>query len=736
MTVTKRDGSLAELNIEKIHQSLEQASDGINNVSVSEVELQANLQLVDKIKTSDIHKVLTKTTADLISVRYPNYQYMAARLLLMENRKEVFGSYDPKPLLDMVKQNISLGYYENILEYFTEEEIQFYDSKINHNRDLEFTYAGLRTVFDKYAVKDKKTERIFETPQIIFMLVAMIGLKNQKHLIVDFYHSLSTFKISLPSPIMSGLRTPTKGYASCCLIDLGDTKESLTAANSASVIMTAVKAGIGLHGGSVRGINAPVSNGTIEHTGVVPILKWFEGAVKAFSQGARGGGATIYFPFWNYEITKILTLKSNKSTDENSVRKLDYGIGFNQLIFDRAKDDLDVTLFSAEDTRELDTNLGDYNLWLQSYLKYEKSHIRKTKIKARVLLKSFATEAFETGRYYPLFLDNVNKGPLSRPIKMSNLCGEIYLNTTPLEHLYDPKGEIALCILSNINASKVKLDEMPKMAKLLVHFLNNIIDIQEYPLPAAENSTKDNRYLGIGVSDWAQKLSKDKLQYYTNEALDVTEEYFETWQFCLLTASMELSKLDGEAPKFRENSEYASGYLPNKDKQRFISKKKWLKLSKDIIKYGLRNLTLSAVPPAATSSDLSNSTSGIDFPRDFLISKKSKSGPVKQIVPNFAKGSSFYTLAFEEAFDNKQYLHMVSKMQLYVDQGISTNTYWSEKDFVDDKMSMGKLIQILRYAHKIGLKGLYYTNFDDQSIAKNSNGESTPEECEGGGCSV
>ena len=507
------------------------------------------------------------------------------------------------------------------------------------------------------------------------------------------------------------------------------------AANSAVVTMTTIKAGIGIHAGGIRGLGAGVANNTVKHTGNVPILKWFESSVKAFSQGARGGSATVYYPFWHWEIEKILTLKSNKSTDENSVRKMDYGIGLNQLVWDRAQKDEKVTLFSAEEVPDLLDKLNNPEEWVKCYLKYENTRgIRKKRIKARDIIENFATEAFETGRYYPLFLDNANRGPLKDPIKMSNLCAEILLPVTPLKGLLDPDGEIALCILTNINAGRVHIEEMPVLAKLIVRGLNRVIDIQEYPLPAAENPTKNARYLGVGISDWAHKLTKDKVRYNTKEALDISEEYMENWQYNLLKASMELAKKDGEAPWFKTKSKYADGWMPNAGKQRFIPRAEWNQLSQDIRTFGLRNLTLSAIPPAGTSSDVSNSTSGVDMPRDFLVTKKSKSGPMKQIVPNFAKGSSYYTLAFEENFNNIDYINMLARFQLYTDQSISANTYWAQKDFVNDKMPLGKLIKTYKHAHKVGLKTLYYTTFDDTEIASNSSNDD--ESCLGGGCSV
>lgn len=734
-TVTKRSGNLEEHNIEKFHRMIEWACEGLANVSVSEIELNASIQFIDKIKTSDMHKITIKSASDLISVRNPNYQYVAARLLLMELRKEVFNQFNPITLNETIKANIKLGYYENLYEFFSEEEINKLDKHINHKKDFNFTYCGLRTIIDKYTVQDRVNNKLLESPQQLMMLVSAVLFKNEKEKrieqICSYYDDLSDFKISLPSPIMSGLRTPIKGYSSCCLIDNGDTKETLTAGNGAAVIMTTIRAGIGEFNGNIRGINAPVANGTVKHTGIVPILKWNESAVKSFSQGSRGGGATSFHGCWNWEIEKIINLKSNKSTDENSVRKLDYGIGFTSLFFDRVAKNGKWTLFSAEETRDLYDNLVDEELWNKTYINYEKSNdIRKNVINARDLLLAWALQYFETGRIYPLFLTNANKGPLKSPIKMSNLCLEILLPVEPLEHLYDENGEIALCILTNTNAGKIKnLAELEALAYKIVKGLDNLIDIQEYPLPAAENSTLNARYLGIGVSDWMHYLTKHKVRYNSKEALDLAEEYAEHQQFYLLKASNQLAKERGEAPWFREKSKYADGWLPNDGNWRFIPKEQWEQLRLDIKKYGLRHLTLSAIPPAGTSSDVSNSISGLDIPRDFITTKKSKYGPVKQLVPNFSKGSSYYTLA--EEVDNISYLNMIEKFQLYTDQSISTNLYNSQKDLNEDgKYPIKKLIKSVIHAQKIGLKSLYYSNW----ISPDE--EDSAPECEGGGCSV
>jgi len=425
MNVTKRNASIEKLNLEKYHEMVAFTVEGLSGCSISEIELAASPNFFDGIKTSDIHKVTTKATADLISLRKPNYQYAAARSLLTEIRKEVWGQWEPKHLSETIDRNIKAGYYENIRLYYTSEEIDYFNSKIKHEKDLNFTYIGLTTAIDKFIVKIKGG-LLLETPQELNMLVAMVAFKNdprRDEFIIDYYNKLSDFEISLPSPLMSGLRTPATGYASCCLIDGGNKTRTLIAANGAAALMTTWKAGIGLHGGHVSGINAMVKNGTISHNGSVSILRWNESAVKWASQGNRGGSATSYHAFWNWEIEKILTLKSNKSTPENSVKKLDYGIGFNKLFFDRAIRNEKITLFSAEETTDLYKNIYDYDLWEKTYLDYEKKRgIRKKRVSAQKILKSFATERFETGRYYPLFLDNVNRGPLKPSLYMSNLC--------------------------------------------------------------------------------------------------------------------------------------------------------------------------------------------------------------------------------------------------------------------------------------------------------------------------
>lgn len=734
MKFIKRDGTLEEKDLSKIHKMTSWMCEGISNVSQSEIEMSANLQFADKMKTTDIHKTIYRAAADLISPRTPNYQYVASRGLLIEIRKEVWGQYEPKHIMETITKNIKNGKYENILEYYTEDEINFFNSKIKHDRDLLYTYAGMRTVLDSYTLKNDDVP--LETPQEINMLVSMTLFKNEqdiilrKHLVTEYYNELSTFTISLPSPFMSGLRTPVKGYASCCLIDAGDSRNSLISANGASIVMSTFRAGIGLFTGNIRGIGAPVANNTIKHTGITQILKWFESAVRAFSQPNRGGAATTYNACWNWEIEKLINLKSNKSTEENSVKKLDYGVGFPNLFFKRVAENKEWTLFSAEETRDLFENLVDEELWNETYIKYENNkNIRKKKVNARQLLKDFAIQYFETGRIYPLFLTNVNKGPIKKPIKMSNLCSEILLYVKELKHLYDEEGEIALCILTNTNAGKIKsLDELDNLARLIVRGLDNVIDIQEYPLPAAENSTINNRYLGVGVSDWAHYLTKHKVKYDSQEALDLAEEFAEKWQFALIKASNELAKERGECKNFRERSKYADGWLPNDGKWKFIPKEKWEELRQSVIKYGMKHIVLSAIPPAATSSDLSNSTSGVDLPRDLVTTKTSKSGPVKQVVPNYSKGSSYYTLA--EEVDNIKYLDMVSKFAIYQDQSISTNVYWSKKDLDEEgRFPIRKLIKVIIHANKIGMKSLYYSNYImDENEEKPG--------CEGGGCAV
>lgn len=731
MNVKKRNGDFENLDLAKIHNVLIWATKNINNVSISQIELNANLQLKNNITTEEIHTILTRSAADLIDEKTPNYQFVAGRLQLMQLRKDVYDSFEPMKFKDIIKRNINLNLYdEEAFNSYTAEEIDFYGSKVNHDNDFTFTWSMIRTNIDSYLIKDKITNKYYETPQEIFMLIPMVlfaGEPNRKELILEYYIGLSSYELSIPSPIMAGVRTKIKGYSSCCLIDHGDSRDSLIAANGAGVVMTTIRAGIGGFKGWIRGEGAKVGKHTT-HAGIVNILKWNQGAIKAFGQGNRGGSATDYFPFWHWEIERIIKLKSNKLPDDESVRGLDYGIGLNKLILDRADKNENITLFSSEETKDLITNVYNYDLWVETYIAYENEPgIRKKSINARKFLKEYFTEYFETGRVYPYFLDNMNQKSFNRSLYMLNLCAEITLPVKELKYLQDPEGEIALCILTNINAGKIKnIGEIKRLAHLAVRSLDNIIDIQDYPLPAAENSSKNGRYLGIGVSDWAHYLSRKKVKYDTQEALDLAEEFAEHLQFNLLTASNELAMEKGEANWFRRDSSYANGYLPNDGKWRFIPKEKWEALRTNIIKFGLRNLVLSAIPPAATSSDANGSTSGIDLIRSFVITKNSKSGPVKQVVPNFSKGSSYYTLTSE--VNNIKYLEMISKFQLYIDQSISTNT-WFDKSYLDSegKMSMKLIKNIIYKAHELGLKSLYYMNFDDTEIAEN---------CSGGGCKV
>jgi ribonucleoside-diphosphate reductase alpha chain len=736
--VVKRDGHREPFNYNKYNQMLAFLAEGLD-VDLEKVKKTVAVHFYDGIKTTDVHDSTITGLVSLISKKELDYNKMAGRALMVNIRKEAYGQYEPIHLQEQIDRGIEKGIYEDFYKYYSKADMEYLNTFITHEKDLDFTYKSIRTFTDKYLLKD--IDRIFESPQMLNMLVAMLWRKDGTlDDVISFYQDLRDFKVSLPTPVMSGLRTPIKGYASCCLIEPGDTKEGLTEANKILVLMAALRSGIGVSGVRIRSLGSLVAK-RIKHTGIQPIFKWFEGAVYAFSQGSRNNSATAFKAIWDLEIKKVLLLKSNKSTEENSVKGLQYGILIPRIIFTRAFANEDFTLFSAHEVPKLLENLGDIEKWEEQYIAYENDpNIRKEKISAKHLLEEYAKAYFEIGRVYPLFINRANQGPFKVPVTMSNLCMEILLPTKPIMKNNDTEAEVPLCVLANINAGWIdSLDELPRLTKHLVRGLANMLEDQTYPHEAVRNAMENGRYIGVGVSDWMHYLAKRDVTYNTKEGLDVTEEFAEHLQYNLLKASMELAKEKGEAPWFRERSKYADGWLPNDGKWRFISHEKWEQLRSDIQEYGLYNLALSAIPPAGTSSDVSNSFQGIDVARDPLTAKKEKFGSIKRIVPDYDKYNHLYTYA--DDLDMFRYIDMLSKFTMYIDQSISTNVYISELNDMDEdgKYPLKNLIKILWYAHEKGLRSLYYLNLltkktksDDEDFQE----ETEEITCEGGACSI
>ena len=710
--VTKRDGQRETLDLDKIHRVIDWAAEGLSNVSVSQVELRSHIQFYDGIKTSDIHETIIKAAADLISKETPDYQYMAARLAIFHLRKKAYGQFEPPKLYDhVVKMVESKRYDAHILADYTPEELAQLDGFIHHERDMDFSYAAVKQLEGKYLVQNRVTGEIYESAQFLYILVAACLFANypkatRLDFIRRFYDAVSTFKISLPTPIMSGVRTPTRQFSSCVLIECGDSLDSINATSSAIVKYVSQRAGIGINAGRIRALGSPIRNGEAFHTGCIPFYKHFQTAVKSCSQGGvRGGAATLFYPLWHLEVESLLVLKNNRGVEENRVRHLDYGVQFNRLMYTRMiKDDM-ITLFSPSDVPGLyDAFFEDQEKFEALYVQYENdSSIRKKRIKALELFTLFMQERASTGRIYLQNVDHCNThspfNPKYAPVRQSNLCLEIALPTKPLEDVNDPNGEIALCTLSAFNLGAISnLDELEELAELAVRALDSLLDYQDYPIPAAYHASMGRRTLGIGVINYAYYLAKNGVKYSDGSANGLTHRTFEAIQYYLMKASNKLAREFGACPKFNETT-YAEGILPSDTYKKDLDKVcaeplqyDWEQLRKDVVQYGLRNSTLSALMPSETSSQISNATNGIEPPRGHISIKASKDGILKQVVPEYERLKDSYELLWDMP-GNDGYLSLVAIMQKFIDQTISANTNYDPGKFDGGKVPMKLLLK-------------------------------------------
>jgi len=728
INVKKRNGRGTEpLNIDKIHEMVEYACEDITGVSASQVEMRSGLQFYDGISTDEIQEILIKSTADLVDLNNPNYTYVASRLLLYSLRKQVIRKlWDHPHFYEHVKKVVDLELYDKeILSHYQRKDFDRMENWLNHNRDYDFTYAGLRQVIDKYLVQDRSTNVVYETPQFMYMMIAATLFakypkERRMSYVKKYYDAISTFKINIPTPVMAGVRTPLKQYASCVLVDIDDTLPSIFSSDMAVGRYVAQRAGIGINAGRIRGINSRIRGGEVQHTGVIPFLKKFEATVKCCTQnGVRGGSATVHFPIWHQEINDIIVLKNNKGSEDNRVRKLDYSIQLSKLFYERFIANEDITLFSPHEVPEL------YDAWGTDefddlYLKAErKTSVSKTKINAQELFFDILKERAETGRIYIMNIDHCNThSSFKDRVYMSNLCQEITLPTTPIQHI-DGEGEIALCILSAINVGKInKRDELQPLCDLAVRALDEIIDHQKYPIDAAEKSTKARRSLGIGYIGLAHYLAKKGYHYDQKLAWRQVDKLTEAFQYYLLHASLDLAKEKGPCSAFKQ-TKYADGILPidtyKKDVDEVVKREftyDWEHLRKEIKEHGLRHSTLSAQMPSESSSVVSNATNGIEPPRDYLSVKKSKKGPLKQIVPEYSKLKNFYTLLWDMK-GNEGYINIVAVMQKYFDQAISGNWSYNPENYTDGQVPVSVMAQDLLTTYKLGWKTSYYQNTYD-----------------------
>jgi len=727
--IIKRDGTKENLNIDKIHKVVEHACQGLAGVSSSQIEMNANLQFYDGMTTGEIQEVLIRSANDLINLDAPNYQYAAARLLSYALYKQVFGEYDAISFNHIINQNIESGLYDPaILESYTEEELANLGSYIKHTRDENFTYAGLRQVVDKYLVQDRSSGDIFETPQFMYMMIAATLFANypkedRMYYVRRYYDATSLFKINIPTPVMAGVRTPVRQFASCVLVDSNDTLDSIFASDMSIGRYTAQRAGIGINAGRIRGVNSRIRGGEVAHTGIVPFLKKFESTVRCCTQnGVRGGSATTHFPFWHQEIEDILVLKNNKGTEDNRVRKLDYSIQLNKTMYERLLSGGDITLFSPHDVPGLyEAYFGDSEKFQELYEKYERAYsIKKRTVPAMDLFSALIKERAETGRIYIMNVDHCNThSSFKDKVYMSNLCQEITLPTKPLEHIDDEEGEIALCILSAINVGTIRnLDDLGELCELAVRALEEIIDYQKYPIKAAEISTKARRSLGVGYIGLAHYLAKNKVMYSDPQAWKLVHDLSEAFQYYLLRASNKLAQERGPCEYFHR-TKYSDGIMPidtyKSDVDSIVENKlnyDWDSLRDDIRQHGLRHSTLSAQMPSESSSVVSNATNGIEPPRGYLSVKKSKKGPLKQIVPQYNTLKNHYTLLWEMP-NNTGYINTVAVMQKFFDQAISGNWSYNPTHYENNEVPMSQMIQDLLTTYKLGWKTSYYQNTYD-----------------------
>ena len=726
--VKKRDGSIEPLNLEKMHIMCEEACKNLAGVSASQVEIQSGIQFYDGISTSEIQEILIRSASDLISLDNPNYQYVAARLLLYSLRKSLYGRLWEIPhLMDHIQECIKKDVYDaDILVKYCEEEIELLNGIIDHGRDFLFTYAGLRQVADKYLVQDRSSGKVYETPQFMYLLIAMTIFadypkKTRLDYVTRYYTAISKHRINIPTPIMGGVRTPLRQFASCVLVDADDTLDSIFSSDMAIGKYVAQRAGIGINAGRIRGINSKIRGGEVQHTGVVPFLKKFESTVRCCTQnGIRGGSATVHFPIWHKEIQDIIVLKNNKGTEDNRVRKLDYSIQLSKLFYERFIANEKITLFSPHDVPGLYDSFGT-EFFDELYVRYENNEsIPKTRIDAQELILDLLKERAETGRMYLMNIDHCNShSSFLDKVNMSNLCQEITLPTKPIQHIDDPDGEIALCILSAINVGKInRLEELEDLCDLSVRGLEELIDYQGYPVKAAENSTKKRRSLGIGFIGLAHYLAKNGEHYDDSSAWQLTHDLTEAFQYYLLKSSNQLAQEKGKCEYF-DRTKYSQGILPidtyKSDVDEIVPnnlKYDWESLRTSITTHGLRHSTLSAQMPSESSSIVSNATNGIEPPRDYLSVKKSKKGPLKQIVPSYGHLKNNYTILWEMK-NNDGYIKIISVMQKFFDQAISGNWSYNPEHFEDNEVPVSVMANDLLTTYKYGWKTSYYQNTND-----------------------
>ncbi len=732
--VQKRDGSREPLDLEKLHRVVFWATQGITGVSASEVEIKSHLQFYNGIPTTDIQETLIKSAADLISEETPNYQYVAGRLICYHLRKQVYGSFEPMHIIDLVRKNVGAGFYDPaLLTDFTDEDWDRINSFIRHDRDEQLTYAAMEQFRGKYLVQNRVTREIKETPQVAYALIAATLFSQYPRdtrmmWIRDYYDAISTHQISLPTPVMAGVRTPIRQFSSCVLIETDDSLDSINATASSIVKYVSQKAGIGIGAGRIRAIKSPIRNGDAYHTGVIPFYKLFQAATRSCSQGGvRNGAATLYYPLWHLEVEDLLVLKNNKGTEDNRVRHMDYGVQFNKVMYERLLGNGDITLFSPNDVPEMyEAFFSDVDRFRELYERAERNtKLRKKTVRAVDLFSAFMQERKDTGRIYLMNVDHANTHgsfrPEVAPIRMSNLCCEITLPTRPLSDVHDPNGEIALCTLSAINWGAFREPhDMERACTLAVRGLDALLTYQDYPIQAARSATENRRPLGVGIINLAYWLAKNDLSYSDPRALALVDRWAQHWSYYLIRASVDLAREHGACP-LSSQTKYSDGIVPLDTRKIEVDELvphqdvvDWPSLRQDLVRYGIRNSTLMALMPAETSAQIANATNGIEPPRSYVSIKQSKDGVLKQVVPEYRRLKNKYELLWDQR-SPEGYMKICAVLQKYIDQGISVNTSYNPQHYEDEKIPMSDMLRHLVMFYKYGGKQLYYFNTYDGS---------------------
>ena len=739
--VTKRSGNREPLHIEKWQAQIAKVCSGIADVSQSMIEIKSQPHFYDGISTREIDEITLRAIVDLIDVEsnpdigHTNYQYVAGKQRLSMLRKDVYGDYQVPHLYEIVKKNVATGLYTpELLEWYTEEDWNKMNDMLEHEKDEEYSYAAIEQLIEKYLVKNRATKEIYETPQIRYMVAAATVFHKEEpnsarmRYIKEYYNAASDGLFTLATPVLAGLGTPTKQFSSCVLIRSDDDLDSIFASGEMMAKYASKRAGIGLEIGRLRPLGSPIRGGEIMHTGMIPFLKKWFGDLRSCSQGGiRNASATVFYPIWHHQFDDLIVLKNNQGTEETRVRHMDYGVVLSSFFWRRFKNKEDITFFDPNEVPDLyEAFYKDTALFEELYVKYEKrKDLRKKVMNAEDVFKGgILKERTDTGRIYLVFVDNVmNQGPFDpeyHTIYQSNLCCEILLPTVPFKRLDDDTGRIALCTLGSINWGAFRNPEdMRRACRILHRSLNNILDYQDFLSIQSKLSNDEIRPLGIGVTNLAYWHAKRGFQYGNADALAEVKSWMEHQAYYLTEASVELAKERGKC-EHSDKTWYGRGVFPWERRAQgvneltdFTPELDWEPLRVQMKEYGVRNATQMAIAPVESSSVVINSTNGIEMPMSLISTKESKAGSFTQVVPEFNKLKNKYQLMWDQK-DCSNYIKTAAVLAAYVDQSISTNTFYNPAHFADRKVPTTLIAKNLMQAHIWGLKTFYYSLMNKQ----------------------